>query len=59
VWSTSLYPIGCQISLSDGREARVISATGDPRRPVVRLLASDAPVETIDLTRHEELAILS
>jgi len=59
VWSTSLYPVGCDVNLSDGRGARVVSATKDPRRPVVQLLEGGAPGPVVDLTAHRELTILN
>jgi len=58
VWSMSLYPVGCEVRLSDGHHARVLAATADPKRPVVKLLGGDHSGREVDLTEHEELTIL-
>jgi len=57
LWSASLYPIGCKVNLSDGRRAEVISATADPKRPVVKLLGQKHTAEAVDLTQHQDTAI--
>ena len=55
VWAASLYPLGCEVELSDGRRARVTEATDDPKRPVVKTSGRDG--ETIDLTRTASLTV--
>jgi len=57
VFSASLYPPGSSVRLSDGRRARVVAATSDPKRPVVKATAADGSEETIDLSRHLQVAI--
>jgi len=57
VFAASLYPPGSSVRLGDGRRARVVAATSDPRRPVVKAASADGSEETIDLTRHPDVAI--
>ena len=57
VWAASLYPLGCEVGLSDGRRARVAAATGDPKRPMVKTEGTDG--EILDLTEHAAIAILN
>ena len=57
VWSSSLYPIGCKVDLADGRLARVVSATADPKRPVVKLLTGSRSGQAVNLTQHRKLSI--
>ena len=59
VWSASLYPVGCEVHLSDGCRANVISPTKDPKRPVVKLITGDHPGKVMDLTQHESISIAS
>jgi len=58
VFSASLYPLGSSVQLTDGRRARVVSATSDPKRPVVKAASADGSEETIDLSAHPELAVV-
>jgi len=58
VWSMSLYPVGCEVRLSDGHHAKVMSATADPKRPVVKVLAGDHSGRVVDLSKHKNLAIM-
>ena len=57
VWSSSLYPIGCKVDLADGRLARVVSATADPKRPVIKLLTGSRSGQVVNLTQHRKLSI--
>lgn|GEM_PF-2575948 len=59
VWSASLYPVGCTVNLSDGRGARVMSPTSDPKRPVVRVLDDAGKGMLMDLSVHRDVAILN
>lgn len=52
----SLYPVGTDVTLSDGRVAVVTGRTCDPSHPVVRVLTNGEP-EDIDLSKHRHLAI--
>ena len=58
VWAASLYPLGSDVKLSDGRRVRVIAATDDPKSPVVRTIPDGAgPEETIDLSKNRHVSV--
>ncbi|NQT20071.1 MAG: HD domain-containing protein [Planctomycetes bacterium] len=57
LWSSSLYPVGCTVGLSDGNLACVVSVTADPKQPVIKLLTGDRSGQVVNLTQHNELTI--
>ncbi|QDT63273.1 HD-GYP domain-containing protein [Calycomorphotria hydatis] len=60
--TTSLFPIGSNVLLSDGRVGRVLRANGDEfTRPTIEAWTpgvDDPEIETINLTEEPELSIL-
>ena len=56
----SMYPLGTQVTLSDGREAVVVNLHDSvPNRPIVRILGDDpAKMEDVDLARTLNLTIV-
>ena len=60
--TVSLFPIGSHVTLSDGREGRVIRATGDPYdRPIVEAWSSEDAASgrsLIDLSKQQDLKIM-
>lgn len=53
----SLYPVGTEVTLSDGRSAVVTNRSSDPSQPVVRVF-TNGPAEDIDLSEHRHITIL-